>query len=249
MHDDDSLSRPVKHSEGTHAMSTSSLRAVLVDIDGTLIDSNDAHTRTWQAVLSRHGHPFAHDAVRPLIGKGGDKLLADLLGIDGGSPQAATLGKERGGVFLATELHGLQPTRGARDLLQKLRATGLRVVVATAAQAEETQALLKQAGLEDLIDDVATSADAEDSKPDPDILQSALRKAGVRPSEAVMLGDTPYDIEAAAKAGVAAVVLRCGGWWNDDVLAGSAALYDDPADLLARFDDSPLNPARPSRHR
>jgi HAD superfamily hydrolase (TIGR01509 family) len=227
-------------------MSVSPLRAVLVDIDGTLIDSNDAHTRAWLKVLARHGHEFPHEAVRPLIGKGGDKLLADLLGAECDPQMSEALGKERADLFLSTELHGLQPTRGARDLLQKLRAIGLQVVVATAAQASESDALLRQAGLEDLIDHAANSADAEESKPDPDILESALRKAGVRPSESVMLGDTPYDIEAARKAGVPAVILRCGGWWNDDALADAAAIYKDPADLLASLDDSPLNPA--ARH-
>lgn len=228
-------------------MSVSPLRAVLVDIDGTLIDSNDAHTRAWLKVLAHHGHAFPHEAVRPLIGKGGDKLLADLLGAECDADQVEALGKERQDLFLSTELHGLQPTRGARELLQKLRHMGLQVVVATAAQAPESDALLRQAGLEDLIDHAASSADAKRSKPDPDVLQGALRKAGVRPSEAVMLGDTPYDVEAARKAGMPAVVLRCGGWWNDDAFADAAAIYKDPADLLASFDDSPLNPAARTR--
>ena len=218
------------------------LRTVLVDIDGTLIDSNDAHTRTWLKVLARHRHERPYDAIRPLIGKGGDMLLADVLGPGAGSIDAHALGNERGELFLSCELHKLKPTRGARELLQKLHAAGLQVVVATSAKASETKALLRQAGLEDLIDQAADSDDAEQSKPAPDIIQSALLKSGTRPSEAVMLGDTPYDIEAARKAGVATVILRCGGWWNDDAFAGAAAIYDDPADLLEAFDDSPLSP-------
>ncbi len=221
---------------------TPPLRTVLVDIDGTLIDSNDAHTRAWLKVLARHHHERPYEAIRPLIGKGGDKLLADVLGPDCDAIDVNALGNERGALFLSGELHQLEPTRGARALLQKLHDAGLHVVVATSAKAEETHALLRQAGLEDLIDRAANADDADESKPAPDIIQSALRKSGTRPSEAVMLGDTPYDIEAARKAGVATVILRCGGWWNDDAFAGAAAIYDDPADLLDAFDDSPLSP-------
>ncbi|MET0383906.1 MAG: HAD family hydrolase, partial [Burkholderiaceae bacterium] len=224
-------------------MHATAIRAVLVDIDGTLIDSNDAHARAWMSVLNRHGHGFPYGDIRPLIGMGGDKLLEELLGLAADSPETRALGDERGRVFLETELHRLAPTRGARALLERLRAAGLKIVVATAAQAAETAALLRQAGVDDLIDRAASSADAERSKPDPDIVRSALRKAGVRPSEALMLGDTPYDVDAAAQAGVATIALRCGGWWNDDVFAEAAALYDDPADLLASLDGSPLNAA------
>jgi HAD superfamily hydrolase (TIGR01509 family) len=221
---------------------TPPLRTVLVDIDGTLIDSNEAHTRAWLEVLARRHHERPYEAIRPLIGKGGDKLLADVVGTDSDAIDANALGNERAELFLSCELHQLKPTRGARALLQKLHDAGLQVVVATSAKAEETQALLRQAGLEDLIDRAANADDADESKPAPDIIQSALRKSGTRPSEAVMLGDTPHDIEAARKAGVATVILRCGGWWNDDAFAGAAAIYDDPADLLKAFDDSPLSP-------
>ncbi len=218
------------------------LRTVLVDIDGTLIDSNDAHTRAWLEVLARHARERSYDAIRPLIGMGGDKLLAAALGPSADAIDANTLDNERGALFLSRELHQVKPTRGARELLEKLHAAGLQVVVATSAKAKETDALLRQASLDDLIDRAADSDDVDGSKPDPDIIQAALRKSGTPPSEAVMLGDTPYDIEAARKAGVATIVLRCGGWWNDDAFTGAVAIYDDPADLIQAFDDSPLNP-------
>ena len=114
------------------------------------------------------------------------------------------------------------------------------MVVATSAQVDETDALLRQAGLDDLIDRAADSGDAAESKPDPDIVQSALGKAGVRPSMALMLGDTPYDVAAASNAGVRCIALRCGGWWNDSAFGGAAALYDSPHELLAAYDASPL---------
>ena len=220
------------------------LRAVLVDIDGTLLDSNDAHARAWMKVLKARGDDFPFERVRPLIGKGGDKLLAELLGDAIGRDEIERLSEERSRVFLVTELHGLEPTRGARELLERIKAADLQVVVATSAAASETAALLRQAGLDDLVDQAADSSDASQSKPDPDIVQSALRKAGLRASQAVMLGDTPYDVESAAKAGVAAIVLRCGGWWNDDAFDGADAIHDDPADLLASFEQSLLGRAR-----
>ena len=217
------------------------LRAVLVDIDGTLIDSNDAHARAWMAALKSHHLDCSFDRVRPLIGKGGDKLLSELLGLQGDSDVAKAISKERGRLFRAQELHSLRPTPGARELLMKIKAAGLKVVVATSAQPSGTDALLRQGGIDDLIDHEADSGDAAQSKPDPDIVQSALRKAAVRPSEAIMLGDTPYDVEAAQKAGVRAIVLRCGGWWNDSALRGAMAIFDSPAELLENFAASVLS--------
>ena len=206
--------------------------AVLVDIDGTLVDSNDAHARAWVAALKRHGHEFPHDAVRPLIGKGGDKLLDELLGFMPDSAEARAISEDREEVFRSTELHALVPTPGARELLLKIKEAGLKVVVATSARAAETIALLKQVGLDDLIDHEANSGDATASKPDPDIVQSALKKAGARPSTALMLGDTPYDVEAARKADVWTIALRCGGWWNDSAFKGALAIYDTPRALM-----------------
>ena len=106
------------------------------------------------------------------------------------------------------------------------------------------RALLERAGVSDLIELASSSDDAERSKPDPDIVQAALRLSASQVAHSVMIGDTPYDVEAAARARVPAIALRCGGWWDDTALARAAAIYDDPADLLARFDDSPLGRAQ-----
>jgi HAD superfamily hydrolase (TIGR01509 family) len=214
--------------------------AVLLDIDGTLLDSNDAHARSWADVFRRHGLPPTFAQVRPLIGKGGDKVLAELVGIDHESPQGKQLGDERRELFLNQYLPGLKPTPGARALVQRLRDEGLKVVIATSAKGQELQALLRQAGVQDLIEQATTSDDAEKSKPDRDIVQSALQRAGVQPVEAMMIGDTPYDIEAARAAGVDTIALRCGGGWDDAALAGAEALYDHPAALVQGWKDSPI---------
>ncbi len=214
--------------------------AVLLDIDGTLLDSNDAHARSWADVFSRHGLPPTFEQVRPLIGKGGDKLLAELVGVDHESLQGKQLGDERRELFLKQYLPRLKPTPGARELVQRLRDDGIKVVIATSAKGQELQALLRQAGVEDLIEEATTSDDAEQSKPDPDIVHAALQRARVQPVEAMMVGDTPYDVEAARAAGVDTIALRCGGWWDDAALAGAVALYDHPAALVRAWQASPI---------
>ena len=120
-----------------------------------------------------------------------------------------------------------------------MQQAGLTLVIATSAKKDEYEQLVRLAGLEGVVDDQTTADDASRSKPDPDIIVAALKKAGVRPEEAVMLGDTPYDIQAAQNAGVGCVAFRSGGWKDAD-LPGALAIYDDPADLLAQFDDSPF---------
>lgn len=221
--------------------SHSRVRALLLDVDGTLLDSNDAHARAWVHALERHGHSTSFDLVRPYIGKGGDKLLDDLFGIDDESEEGRAIDEARRTWFAHQALASLRPTRGARELLERCVAAGLRLIVATSASGEELGGLLRQAGIDDLIQATASSSDAQSSKPEPDIVRAALDKAGVRADEAVMLGDTPYDIQAATGAGVATIALRCGGWWDDAALRGAAAIHDDPAALLAGWAGSPLS--------
>ncbi len=211
------------------------LKAILLDVDGTLLDSNDAHARSWVEALRHHGHDVPLARVRELIGKGGDKLLAESVGIDDDSDEGERIGDARKRVFAEEWLPRLKPTRGARALLERFRDDGLALVVATSAGGDELEGLLRQAGVDDLIEDASSSQDAGRSKPDPDIVHAALAKAGVDPRRAWMLGDTPYDIEAARAAGVETIALRCGGWWPDAALAGAIAIHDDPAALLAAW--------------
>ena len=219
------------------------LRTVLLDVDGTLIDSNDGHARAWIGALRAHGYIVPFEQVRPLIGMGGDKLTPRLTGLDPESGEAERISETRSELFLEQELPTLQATRGARPLLEHMLGLGLELVVATSAKQDEVRALLEQSGVSDLIQLASSADDAERSKPDPDIVQAALRLSRSQVAHSVMIGDTPYDVEAAARARVPAVALRCGGWWDDEALARATAIYDDPADLLAHFDDSPLGRA------
>lgn len=215
------------------------VRGVLLDIDGTLVDSNDAHARAWVKALAEAGHPIKFEAVRPLIGMGGDKLLPRVSGIDAESEPGKRISERRGDLFLTEFLPQLRPCRGAEKLLDLLKARGLKLVVATSAKKKEMGPLLKVCGADRVIDDKTSSDDAENSKPDPDIIHAALEQIGLSADEVVMLGDTPYDIEAATKAGVRTIALRCGGW-ADAALGGAVAIYDDPQDLADHIDESPL---------
>jgi HAD superfamily hydrolase (TIGR01509 family) len=214
------------------------LRGVLLDVDGTLIDSNDAHASAWVRALQEHGYTVPFESVRRMIGMGGDKLLPAVTGgLDAESDVGKQIGERRREVFLTEYLPRLQPTDGARALLERLRADGLRLVVASSAQEDELQPLLERAGVADLIEARASSDDADRSKPDPDIIHAALQQARLEPNDVVLLGDTPYDIEAAEKADVATVAVRCGGW-STEKLSGAIAVYDDPSDVLKDYDSS-----------
>lgn len=142
-------------------------------------------------------------------------------------------------IFKTRYLPTLKPTTGAAAFVQWLLDSRLTVVVATSAKEEEVKALLTICGGQALVKDATTSDDAERSKPDPDILVAALQKSGSSPDQAIMIGDTPYDIEAARRAGLAAIAFRCGGW-DDAQLHGSIAIYDDPRELLDHVDQSPF---------
>jgi HAD superfamily hydrolase (TIGR01509 family) len=214
------------------------LQTVLLDIDGTLLDSNDAHARAWVEAFPEHGYVIPFEAIRPLIGKGGDKLIPELTGLDPDSGEAKRLSETRGEIFDRL-LPTLRPTPGARQLLEHMRSRGLELVVATSAKADEVRALLQQAGVADLIEAASSADDVERSKPDPDIVRAALSAVRRPASHSLMLGDTPYDVEAATRARVPIIALRCGGW-DDAALEQATEIYDDPADLLANYDRSAL---------
>ena len=220
-------------------MNRIAIKAVLFDIDGTLIDSNDAHTRAWIQTLQRHGHAVSDTQIRRLIGKGSDKVFAEVLGIASDSALAKQITKDRTQLLMSSFIPKLAATPGARLLVQRMRSEGLRLVIASSS-GEELPALRAQAGLADLLDTAVSPDEAEESKPDGDIIEVALRKAGVQPSEAVMIGDTPYDIAAAKAAGVKCIALRCGGYWDDAALSEAVAIFHDPATLLRHWPDSSL---------
>jgi HAD superfamily hydrolase (TIGR01509 family) len=219
------------------------LRGVILDVDGTLVDSNDAHARAWQEALKEHRIERPLTSVRRLIGMGGDKLLPELTGLAPDSAEAKSISERRSKIFAEKYLPQVKPFPGVRGLLLRMRAANLCLSVGSSAKEKELHPLLAIAQVEDLIHAVTSSSDVESSKPDPDIVEAAFGELHLRAHEVMMIGDTPYDIEAARRAGVEAIAFRCGGW-DDAGLTGARAIYEGPAELLARFDSSPLAPAR-----
>jgi HAD superfamily hydrolase (TIGR01509 family) len=218
------------------------IEAAVFDVDGTLIDSVDLHARAWQDAFRDFGHEFEFQAIRDQIGKGGDQLMPVFLSREELDAKGKELEKHRVALMKERYLPEIRGFPGVRKLFQRIRQDGTRIVLASSAKADELQTYKKIAGIEDLVDEETSSDDAEKSKPHPDIFQAALsRLGGVDPSRAIVIGDTPYDAEAAAKAGLRTIGVLCGGFPEDWLReAGCVEIYKGPADLLARYDDSLL---------
>jgi HAD superfamily hydrolase (TIGR01509 family) len=172
---------------------------------------------------------------------GADKILPELLGITRESEEGQQISARRKAIFLSEYVPNLHPFPLARGLLQRMHEHGLKLVIATSSESDELQHLLRVIGpdVQALFEEQVSGKDVQHSKPDPDLVYEALRRAGAQPDEAVMIGDTVYDVEAAAQAEVKTIAFRCGGW-SDDHLQGAIAIYDGPADLLAHYQESPL---------
>jgi HAD superfamily hydrolase (TIGR01509 family) len=211
----------------------------LLDVDGTLIDSNDQHAESWLETLAAHGFDVPFARVRRLIGMGGDKLLPALTGIASESEQGKAITAQRAALFMRDYLGRTLPFPGVRELVQRMRDDGHALVVASSANARELEALLERAHVRDLIPLKTSSDDAEHSKPDPDIVHAALRQVGSAPEATLMIGDTPYDVAAARRAGVAIIGLTCGGWAEHE-LEGALAVYRHARELLEHYERSPL---------
>lgn len=217
------------------------LQAVIFDVDGTLVDSNDAHAHAWVEALAAFEISVEFAEARRKVGEGGDKVLPQLAGVEKDSARGRQISERRGEIFKEKYLPHLQPFPGTPELLQRLHGAGLKLVVASSSNEDELQALLQVTGAAELFEARTSAGDAPRSKPDPDIVQAALDRAGCPADAAIMVGDTPYDVEAAGRAGLRIIAVRCGGW-NGEELRGAIAVYDGPHDLLMRLGETPLGP-------
>jgi membrane protein len=216
------------------------ITTLLFDIDGTLVDSNDFHVQAWLEVFRAAGHDFSAEIIHGQIGKGGDNLLPTLLP-DLSEEEQDKIAERHGPTYRDKYMGQVRPFPGARDLLARGKEEGFTVALATSANPEELEYYIELLNAKDLIDLTTSKGDVEATKPAPDIFAAAVDKAGIRPQEALVIGDTPYDVLAANRAGVQAIGLLSGGFPEEDLrAAGAIAIYRDAADLLAHWDSSPI---------
>jgi HAD superfamily hydrolase (TIGR01549 family) len=216
-------------------------KAAIFDLDGTLLDSVDLHALAWQEALLRFGHDVSFEKVRGQIGKGGDKLIRVFLSADDQRDHGEELEEWRGNRFKTEYLPLVRPFSAVPNLPRRVREAGLQIAIASSAKKDEVDKYLDIARIVDLVDLTTSSDDVDESKPAPDIFKIVLKKLKIDGADAVAIGDTPYDAEAAGKAGVRTVGVLCGGFTEDQLRkAGCAEVYPGPAALLACFEHSLL---------
>jgi HAD superfamily hydrolase (TIGR01509 family) len=215
------------------------LKAVLCDIDGTLVDSNALHAEAWVRAFAHFGYRFTRNDILHQIGKGGDQLIPYYIPADRLPELEEPIKEFRKALFHAEYFDRIKPFPGARALLEKMRHAGLRIALASSADKEDLSRLKRIAQIEGMVEEETASEDAPKSKPHPDIFQATLARLQVKPAEAIALGDTPWDIQAAGKTGIATVAVTSGGWAEDQLYAaGAIAVYDGVAKIAETFEQS-----------
>ena len=214
-------------------------KAFIFDVDGTLVDSVTIHAKTWQEAFREFGHEIALDELRGQIGKGSDELMPVFISKEEIEERGEAISDRRAEILKDNYLSKIEPFPQVRELFQRLRDDGFKIVLASSAESEQLQTYKRKADIEDLSESETSSDDVEKAKPHGDIFQAALDKLdGITPADAIVVGDTPYDAEAARKVGLRTIGLLCGGFPEADLCkAGCVAVYKDPADLLARYDE------------
>ena len=218
------------------------IEAVIFDVDGTIVDSVGLHAKAWQRAFEKFGKKVSFKAIRCQIGKGSDQLLPVFFS----KQELEEFGEEmeayRGELFKKDYLPNVKGFPKVRELFERINRDKKRIALASSAKEDELKRYKEIAQIDDLIESETSFDDVERSKPCPDIFDAALQQLGdIVPSKVIVVGDTPYDAEAAAKANLSCVGLLCGGWTQPQLIrAGCIAVYRDPADLLMRYEESPL---------
>ena len=211
------------------------LQAILLDIDGTLIDSNDKHAHCWVEAFAHFGKQVAWDDVRVQIGKGGDLLVPDTLDARGMQKFGEPLKKYRGELWKEKYMHGVRPFPGAVDAMHALHDRGLKLALASSSNPEEVEYYVELLGVGDLLKGTTSKEDAELSKPSPEIFQAALERVKSDPARTLAVGDTPYDIVAAHRTPVPIAAVLCGGFPRE-TLTKAEFLFDDLPAMVKELD-------------
>jgi HAD superfamily hydrolase (TIGR01549 family) len=218
------------------------IRAAIFDLDGTLVDSNELHVQAWQETFRHFGKEIPVERLREQIGKGGDQYLPVFLN----EQEMRKFGKEvdayRSEIFKKNYLSQVRPFPRVRELFERLRDQNKKIALASSGKEDEVDHYKKLLGIEKLVDSMTTADQVAHSKPRADVFIAALRTLGnLHPPEAIAIGDTPYDVEAAKKIDLPIIGLLCGGFPEDALRdEGALAIFRDPADLLERYYQSPL---------
>jgi HAD superfamily hydrolase (TIGR01509 family) len=215
------------------------VKAVLCDLDGTLLDSNELHAAAWQLAFEAFGIQVTFDQLVHQIGKGGDQLIPVFVPNKDLDRLQKPIEEYRKKVFHEQYFDKITAFPDSRGLLQKMKDHGLRIAIASSASKEDLEKLERIAEISDLVEKEISSDDAQTSKPAPDIFQAALDRLRLEPADCIALGDTPWDVEAAQRAGIQTVTVTCGGWTAEQLTrAGALEVYRDPAELRQRFEQS-----------
>jgi HAD superfamily hydrolase (TIGR01509 family) len=217
------------------------IRAAIFDLDGTLVDSNELHVLAWQETFRHFGKEIPLERLREQIGKGGDQYLPVFLNEREMREFGDKADDYRGEVFKKKYLSQVRPFPKVRELFERVRAEGKKIALASSGKEDEVLHYEKIANIEGLVDGMTTADQVAHSKPKADVFIMALRILGLQPDEAIAIGDTPFDVAAAKKIDLPVIGLLCGGFPEPALRdEGVVAIFRDPADLLARYYQSPL---------
>jgi HAD superfamily hydrolase (TIGR01509 family) len=215
------------------------VEAALLDVDGTLIDTNYHHTLAWFRAFEQHGVVLPLWRIHRAIGMGGDQLVPALVGKEADDEKGDDIRDARDSLY--QDLIGeVEPLHGSRELISELKERGVTVVLASSSPKDELDHYLELLDARELADAWTTKDDVESTKPEPDLVNAALDKAGT--GNAVMVGDTRWDVEAAAKAGIDTACVMTGGWSAQELHeAGAVAVFESVDELRERLDETPFD--------
>lgn len=225
------------------------MKALIFDVDGTLVDSVDLHARAWQEAFQHFGHSIPFEKIRAQIGKGGDQLMPVFLSKEEIESRGQEIEKYRGVIFKKKYLQDVTAFSLIRVFFQRLLGDGWKIALASSAKKDELQIYKEICQIDDLIETETSTDDAEKSKPHPDIFQAAVKRLkDVAPQDCLVIGDSPYDAEAAAKAGIRSIGFLCGGFPESDLRqAGYEVIYKDAAEVLRHYEQSLFYRERPGK--
>jgi HAD superfamily hydrolase (TIGR01549 family) len=212
------------------------MSAFVFDIDGTLIDSNELHVQSWDRAFRHFGKTIPTEALHEQVGKGTDQYLPEFLTADEIERFGKQLDDYRSKIFREEFLPKVKPFPKVRELFERLKNDGKRILLASSGKEKDTQHYIDLLKIDKFIEGCVSGDEADRSKPQPDIFLACIEKFNLARDSTIVVGDTRWDVEAAAKVGLRTIAVTCGGF--DAALlraAGAIAVYKDPADLLAHY--------------